>query len=251
MNTPQQFLSDYKGILAEDTTGFEKLKTTTKKLNEYFRIAEEKDSENTYKIVASPIMGLNGDKSISDKESFDTFVAHRQRTSKYLANKDNVMFDKLIFADMVIKDFTNAFELDKKLLVRLVAINRIINNKTYDINDLYFQPAGRLITELEQSNNNWDFWINLLDIRIRNAASHLDFYYDATIECFMGKETIKATIHGRRVKRIDNFSISPEQFLTKTLPDAVNASQSFWAAGILLCLEPYPEYYEEAITYLD
>lgn len=251
MDTPQQFLSNYQGILAEDTTGIAELKNATKGLNEHFEKALERNSEETYKIIASLIVGLDDNKDISDKEAFDTFTSYNKRTKEYLSNKDNAMFDKLTFADMAIKDFTNAFELDKKILVRLVAIDWILNDKVYDLNDLYFQPAGRLITELDQSHNDWGFWTTLLDRRVRNAASHLDFYYDEKNYEFMGKETIKATIHGHRVKRINKFSISPEQFLKETLPNAINASQSFGAAGILLCLKPHSEYYEKAMAYLD
>lgn len=54
--TPQQLFSDYKDILAKDTTGLVKLKVTIKKLNELFKRAEEKNSEKLYKIVASPII---------------------------------------------------------------------------------------------------------------------------------------------------------------------------------------------------
>ncbi|MCH4139164.1 hypothetical protein [Lactobacillus amylovorus] len=249
--TPQQLFSDYKDILAKDTTGLVKLKVTIKKLNELFKRAEEKNSEKLYKIVASPIIGLDDNKEISDKEAFDTFVSHRQRTTEYLANKDGVMFDKLTLADMLIKDFTNAFELDKKLLVRLVAIDRMLNDKVDNMNDLYFQPAGRLITELNQSVNDWNFWVTLLDRRIRNSASHLDFYYDEKTSQFKGKETITVTNHGHKLKRINCFLISPKKFLNEILPNAINAAQSFWAAGILLCLEPHSEYYDQALEMLN
>lgn len=251
MNTPQQFLSDYLNILSEDTTGLDKLKVATKQLNKYFEEAEKKNSEITYRIIASPIMGIDGNGDISDKESFDAFVSHRERTRDYLDNKDTAMFDNLTFADMVIKDFTNAFELDKKLLVRLVAIDRLLNNKEYDMNELYFQPAGRLLTELDQSRNDWNFWTTLLDRRVRNAASHLDFFYDEKSYEFTGKETIKVRDRGRKLRRINQFVISPDQFLKETLPNVINASQSFWAAGILLCLKPHPEYYERAIAHLN
>lgn len=247
MNTPQQFLSDYQQILAEDTIGIVELKKVTKRLNEYFEKAKEKNSEETYRIIASPIM----DKDVNDKEAFDTFVSHRKRTNHYLSNKNDPIFNKSTLADMFIKDFTNAFELDKKLLVRLVVINRILNDTEYDINDLYFQSAGRLITELDQSSNNWHFWTDLLDRRVRNSASHLNFYYDEENCMFKGKEIVKIRSHGRKIKRINSFSISPDQFLNVTLPNAINASQSFWAAGILQCLRPYSEYYEKAIDHLN
>lgn len=105
MDTPQQFLSNYQGILAEDTTGIAELKNATKGLNEHFEKALERNSEETYKIIASLIVGLDDNKDISDKEAFDTFTSYNKRTKEYLSNKDNAMFDKLTFADMAIKDF--------------------------------------------------------------------------------------------------------------------------------------------------
>ena len=43
MDTPQQFLSNYQGILAEDTTGIAELKNATKGLNEHFEKALERN----------------------------------------------------------------------------------------------------------------------------------------------------------------------------------------------------------------
>ena len=90
-----------------------------------------------------------------------------------------------------------------------------------------------------------------LDRRIRNASSHLDFYYDEKSQIFRGKDIVKVKYKGKTRKKVNRFSISPEEFLYETLPNAVNASQSFWAAGILLCLEPYPEYYNKALAMLN
>lgn len=250
MNTPQQFLSDYQDILSEDTTSFEKLKIATKRLNAYFEKAKEKNPEKTYKVVASPIMGVEGNRDISDREAYDTFVSHRIRTSDYLANKDSVFFNKLTFTDMLIKDFTNAFELDKKLLARLVCVDRLMNDKEYCIDDLYCQSTGRLLTELDQSCNDWKFWTILMDRRVRNAASHIDFRYDERDAMFKGKELLKK-YKGKKINKAVTFSISPEEFLYETLPNAINASQSYWAAGTLLCLAPYPEYHKQALDILD
>lgn len=108
-----------------------------------------------------------------------------------------------------------------------------------------------MLTELDQSRNNWNFWTDLLDRRIRNASSHLDFYYDEKSQIFRGKDIVKVKYKGKTRKKVNRFSISPEEFLYETLPNAVNASQSFWAAGILLCLEPYPEYYNKALAMLN
>ena len=251
MDTPQQLLHDFQDIISADTTGLENLIAATKGLNTHFEQAKRKNADETYQIVASPIMGMKENRDISDRESFDTFTSHRKRTSNYLKNKNADYFNKLDYADMVIDDFTNAFELDKKLLVRLVCIDRLLNDKEPDIENLYFQNAGRLLTELAQSCNDQRFWTDLLDRRIRNAASHLDFYYDENSKVFRGKETIKAKYKGKLKKKVNQFSISPEEFLYKTLPNAINASQSFWAAGILLCLEPYPEYYNKALAMLN
>ena len=178
MDTPQQLLHNFQDIISDDTTGLANLIVAIKGLNTYFEQAKRKNADKTYQIIASIIMGIKENSDISDRESYDTFVLHRKRTSHYLKNKDTDYFDKLDFADRVIEDFKNAYELDKKILVRLVCIDRLLKDKKFDIENIYFQDAGRLLTELDQSRNNWNFWTDLLDRRIRNASSHLDFYYD-------------------------------------------------------------------------
>lgn len=250
MDTPQQFLQHFQDIISDDTTGLTNLKVATKGLNTYFEQAKRKDADETYQIIASLIMGVKEDRDISDKESYDTFVSHRERSLNYLKLQNTNYFDKLNYADMVIDDFKNAFELDKKILVRLVCIDRLLKDKEPELESVYFQNAGRLLTELDQSRNNWNFWTDLLDRRIRNASSHLDFYYDEKSQIFRGKETVKVKYKGKTRKKVNRFSISPKEFLYETLPNAVNASQSFWAAGILLCLAPYPEYYNKALAIL-
>ena len=250
MDTPQQLLQYFQDTISDDTTNWPNLITETRGLNIFFERAKRKNADETYQIIASPIMGVKENRDISDRESFDIFTSHRKRTSNYLKNKDADYFNKVDYADMVIDDFTNAFELDKKLLVRLVCIDRLLNDKEPDIENLYFQNAGRLLTELAQSCNDWRFWTDLLDRRIRNAASHLDFYYDEKSQIFRGKDTVKVKYKGKTRKKANRFSISPEEFLYETLPNAINAGQSFWAAGILLCLEPYSEYYNQALVML-
>ena len=251
MDKTSQLFLDYQNLLSPDTTGLLELKKAAQELNKYFEKSQEKNPEETYKLVASPIMGLPDNRDISDKEAFDTMVSHRQRTKDYFKNKDNPLFDKRTYADMLIKDFTNAFELDKKLLVRLVCINRILNDKEYDFMNLYSQNTGRLLTELDQSCNDWSFWTDLMDRRVRNAASHIDFYYDDKIGIFKGKEFLKFKFKGKVIRKINHFSISPETFMYETLSNAINASQSFWVAGILLYLTHYPKYYKKALNILN
>lgn len=157
MDTPQQLLQYFQDTISDDTTNWPNLITATRGLNIFFERAKRKNADETYQIIASPIMGVKENRDISDRESFDIFTSHRKRTSNYLKNKDADYFNKVDYADMVIDDFTNAFELDKKLLVRLVCIDRLLNDKEPDIENLYFQNAGRLLTELAQSCNDWRF----------------------------------------------------------------------------------------------
>lgn len=53
---------------------------------------------------------------------------------------------------MEIEDFKMAFELDKKILVRLVCIDRLVNNQEFDVEEIYFESAGSLINRLEIFN---------------------------------------------------------------------------------------------------
>lgn len=146
---------------------------------------------------------------------------------------------------MEIEDFQMAFELDKKILVRLVCIDRLVNNQGFDVEKIYFESAGSLINRLQQSATDWKFLTDLMDKRIRNASSHLDFYYDDRSLTFKGKDV------NSRLKTIEEFSVSPEEFLSKIMPNATNIIQSFIAAGILLCLKPYEIYHEQALAVIE
>lgn len=78
MDTPQQLLHDFQDIISADTTGLENLIAATKGLNTHFEQAKRKNADETYQIVASPIMGMKENRDISDRESFDTFTSHRK-----------------------------------------------------------------------------------------------------------------------------------------------------------------------------
>lgn len=150
-----------------------------------------------------------------------------------------------MLASLEIEDFKNAFELDRKILVRLVCIDRLITYKEYDLSQIYFESAGQLINRLKQSAEDWSFITDLIDKRIRNASSHLDFNYDVADSLFKGKDI------NTRTKTINNFTISPEEFLAVVMPNTTNIIQSFIAAGILLCLRPYDEWYTKALNIIE
>ena len=142
MDTPQQLLHNFQDIISDDTTGLANLIVAIKGLNTYFEQAKRKNADKTYQIIASIIMGIKENSDISDRESYYTFVLHRKRTSNYLKNKDTDYFDKLDFADRVIEDFKNAYELDKKILVRLVCIDRLLKDKKLILKIYIFRMRG-------------------------------------------------------------------------------------------------------------
>jgi len=243
INNPDKFLEDFREIFNENNLHREQLKGIVEKLNEIFENAFDKSMDKTSELVASFILGTKDNSLISDKESYDAYIKHHLETLQYLKSRiTNPVFSKSTFANMEIADFKNAFELDKKILVRLVCIDRIINDKEYSIDNLYFETAGSLINRLKQSHTDWNFLIELMDKRVRNASSHLDFYYDEHNYVFRGKDV------NNRSKTISEFTITPAEFIGVIMPNAMDIIQAFIAAGILLCLEPYDEYHKQALS---
>lgn len=243
INSPENFLKDYLDIFCDDNIAKDDLKIITVKLNKIFETAFDLDADKTSELIASFISGTQDNKLMSDKESYDNYISHHLETSNYIkTRKANPVFSRQTLANMEIEDFKMAFELDKKILVRLVCIDRLVNNQEFDVKDIYFESAGVLINRLTQSAIDWSFLTELMDKRIRNASSHLDFYYDARNAIFKGKDV------NMRLKTIEEFSISPEEFLAVIMPNATNVIQSFIAAGILLCLKPYESYHEQALS---
>lgn len=81
-----------------------------------------------------------------------------------------------------------------------------------------------------------------MDKRVRNASSHLDFYYDEHNYVFRGKDV------NNRSKTISEFTITPAEFIGVIMPNAMDIIQAFIATGILLCLKPYDEYHKQALS---
>ena len=94
MDTPQQLLQYFQDTISDDTTNWPNLITATRGLNIFFERAKRKNADETYQIIASPIMGVKENRDIRDRESFDIFTSHRKRTSNYLKNKDADYFNK-------------------------------------------------------------------------------------------------------------------------------------------------------------
>lgn len=239
-------MKDYQDIFSDDNIAKDDLKKITTQLNKIFEKAFDIDRDNTSELIASLILGAQNNKLISDKEAYDSYIRHHLEVSKYIKNrKGNPTFSRQVLANMEIEDFQMAFELDKKILVRLVCIDRLVNSQEFDVGKMYFESAGSLINRLTQSNTDWSFLTELMDKRIRNASSHLDFYYDAQNATFKGKNV------NMRSETIEEFSISPEEFLAVIMPNTTNVIQSFIAAGILLCLKPYESYHEQALSVIE
>lgn len=246
INSPEKFLQDYQDIFSDDNIAKDNLKRITVQLNSIFETAFDIDRDNTSELIASFILGTQNNRLISDKKAYDSYIRHHLGTSNYINNRrNNPTFSKQTLANMEVEDFKMAFELDKKILVRLVCIDRLVNNQEFDVEEIYFESAGSLINRLQQSVIDWKFLTDLMDKRIRNASSHLDFYYDDHSFAFKGKNV------NSRLKTIEEFSVSPEEFLSKIMPNTTNIIQSFIAAGILLCLKPYEKYYEQALAVIE
>ena len=246
INSPDQFLKDYQQIFNNDNIAKDDLKTITGQLNILFDEAFNMNKDKTSELIASFILGTTNNRLIADKEAYDSYIGHHLETSNYIKSRDiNPTFSKQVLANMEIEDFKMAFELDKKILVRLVCVDRLLNNQEFNIENIYFESAGSLINRFTQSNTDWSFLTDLIDKCIRNASSHLDFYYDAEHAIFKGKDV------NSRLKSIEKFSVSPEEFLGRIMPNTTNIIQSFIAAGILLCLKPYENYYKQALSIIE
>ena len=238
-----QLLHDFNEIFSNDTVAKNKLKMVTKRIFDIFNLATDLSANETFELISSFILGTEENELISDKEAYDNYINYHLSLNEYIKGRgENPSFSRMILANMETEDFKMAFELDKKILVRLVCIDRLVNHQDFDIQKVYFESAGALINRLNHSKIDWSFLTCLLDRRVRNASSHLDFYYDIQSYMFVGKDV------NNRKKTISRFSVSPEEFLMEIKPDATHIIQGFIAAGILLCLRSDKEAYKSALS---
>ena len=85
-----------------------------------------------------------------------------------------------------------------------------------------------------------------MDKKIRNASSHLNFYYDNKNEMYVGKDI------DIRNKQITIFKVTPEKLLKILIPQQSNMIQAFIACGILLWLSVNDKnFYNKAISLLN
>lgn len=238
--TPSKAFEQYAEIITANNTRIENLKKMTKQLYKIFDQAFTLDPEMTGKIIASFIMGTNENPEFSEKDAYDHFIKNHICT-KNLIGKSS----KNDLANRFVEDYKNAFELSIKILVRLRWIDDVIAKKPVDLKKGYFKFAGKIIQELNNSSLNWTFMTKSLDRNLRNAASHLDFHYDERRSIYEGK------IRDAKHEKIKLFSITPEEFLEKTLPNATNIIQSFVAAGLILYMKQEVNLQKKALTLLE
>lgn len=245
----QDAFDEYQKILYDnDKIGKEDLNLKIIKLNNIFDQSYEKDSDKTLEIVSSFMIGGKENVDFSEINAYNSFIAFHMRTRKYIDSKDNnSYFLKLELADKLIEDYQKAFELDKKILARLVCIDRLINDsdKSLDLSSVYFESAGKVIQELDRSKIDWKFVTNSLNRKIRNATSHLNFYYNPKRVIFCGEDLNPC----KKTKKC--FTITVENFLIRTLPNAVNIIQSFIAASLILFLKQEPILHNKAVSLLE
>lgn len=244
----QEAFREYKSILHSDSTEKDDLRYKTKRLNEIFEISCEKDLDKTLEIISSFMSGVEDNKDLNEKKAYKSFIDFHMRTREYIVRRGiDPFFQQEELADKLIEDYKRAFELDKKILARLVCLDRLINDakKVPNIENTYYASAGLLINELNSSSLDWRFITNSLDRKVRNASSHLNFYYDPEKKLFYGENVVQ------RKKKKEFFKVAPQEFLMKILPHATNVIQSFIAASLILFLKQEPILHDKAVSLLE
>lgn len=247
IKTPEEFYHDFKGIFSSDTTGLNHLKTVTKKLFSILKSACQVNADQTASLIAAWTIGTREDPNLENKSSYDAYITQHQELRNYLKNGIGKGYlSKDLLAYLFISDFQASFELDKKILVNIVCIDRLLHDQAYSLEEIYFESAGNLINRLKQSNTDWNFLLDCMDKKIRNASSHLNFYYDNKNEMYVGKDI------DIRNKQITIFKVTPEKLLKILIPQQSNMIQAFIACGILLWLSVNDKnFYNKAISLLN
>ncbi|AWN33925.1 hypothetical protein ERK19_07610 [Lactobacillus helsingborgensis] len=247
IKTPEEFYQDYIAIFAPDSTRLDHLKTITRKLaliiNEACMVNESKTAD----LIGAWVIGTKENRNLENRSSYDAYINQHTEVRHYIQRIiDKKPIHKMVLANLLITDLENSFELDKKILANLVCIDRLLNNKEYSLEYLYFESAGSLINRLHQSTTDWDFLIDCMDKRIRNASAHLNFSYSMRKSTFIGKNV------DARNKTITKFEITPQEMLLEILPKQSNIIKAFIANGILLWLSVNNfELYKKALDILD
>lgn len=209
----------------------------------------QKDSEKMDKLIVQFSFLMGRYKDMTDAQIYKYFMDRHNETEKYGANIDKIPgYNSKTYWNMLIDDYQRVFEMDRKVLMRLVCIDKIITDKPYNQKNIFKAPAYELINDLKNSNINqynksgakWDLIVFPLDRQIRNAVSHLNFYYDDKIHLFLGKDN-KGKV----------FIMFPQIIKKCLLPTAINVVRGFIAASLLFKLKSNEELYKRALEILN
>lgn len=209
----------------------------------------KQDAERIEKIIVQASLLIGRYKDIADIQKYEYFVNRHNETEKYGSNIKRIPgYNSKTYWNMLIDDYQKIFEIDRKVLVRLVYIDKLITDPLFKDKNLYKKSACKLINILKKSDikkfnksgADWDLVLFPLDRQIRNAVSHLDFYYDDKLHIFLGEDT-----------QGNIFVIYPEIVKDILLPSAINVARGFVAASLLFKLKDNQKLYEKALTILN
>lgn len=74
IKTPEEFYQDYVALFVPTNTGYNELKSMTKKLNIIFEKAWAINSEETAKLIAAWVLGTEENRGLENQVAYDTYI---------------------------------------------------------------------------------------------------------------------------------------------------------------------------------
>ncbi|MBP5809471.1 hypothetical protein [Lactiplantibacillus argentoratensis] len=199
------------------------------------------DAEATDQIIAASIRGTNDHPELETMSAMEKFLIDKQsmtnkiRTLKGQKNASNFELKEL--GNITLRNYSNGFEYAMKIFIFLIGLERVIQNKPYDLSGTASLTSSQKLNQFRQlTKGNHSLLVDGWDDRLRNADSHLNIMFDTNTRTFVGRNRFVQKEEDRKIHKVESFEISPTEMYEEVLPRIGNFIQGYLSAGFLLAL---------------
>lgn len=207
-------------------------------------------------IITTSMVGDKKSPQLETMSSYTRFLTEHQifkNNLSEMSKERNVdALKRIELANSILHDYSNGFEYCMKLFTFIIAIARVISGKEYDLQLIDKQPSANKLNLFRQlDDGKHGLLVDGWDDRIRNADSHANIVYNPQTCLFEGKNNYYQKTDTGKVRKVEEFTITPVEFLTRITPRVSRFIYGYLGASYLLYLvNEGREYYDKAVVIL-
>ncbi|WP_147007326.1 hypothetical protein [Companilactobacillus nantensis] len=221
-----------------------------------FREGQSTNPQAMVDIITASMVGDKNNLQLETMSSYTRFLTEHQILKNNLSemSKERSVdpLKRIELANAILHDYSNGFEYCMKLFTFIIAIARVVNGKEYDLQIIDKQPSSNKLNLFRQiDGGKHNLLVDGWDDRIRNADSHASIVYNPQTCLFEGKNNHYQKTDTGKIRRVEEFTITPVELLTKVIPRVGRFIHGYLGASYLLYLvNADREYYDKAVVIL-